>query len=330
MKSKYLLQLALWCITCVAIAADKPLHLNILAVGNSYDNNMSQQFPKWVEHSGKGHTLDLTIIYMGAGSLKEHWESVLELSGKAPAAHAKTRQQKIPLLSALNSRNWDYVTLHQYSMHSPYIKTYEPYLGNLVGLVKEYAPEARIAFYQTWAYRPDHDLFKRKDITPESMQQGIIDTYHALSRRYRFPVIPVGEAFQRIAKERPFERDPDFDYKNPPKGKLPNEKNSLHAGAFLDKKTGKLRIDPSHAGVVGQYVIGGIWYAMLYDEDPVGNAWRPDGMSEEDAQYYQKIISEITRGRRLSPPKAKDTEKPRIDFSKEEAALKKLKSPQKK
>ncbi len=307
-------------------AAEAPKHLSVLAVGNSYDQDMSQQFPKWVEHSGKGHTLDLTLICMGGSSLEEHWQSVVELAGKAPAPHKKTKQQKMPLLLALNSRNWDYVTLHQVSWKSLYLDSYEPFLGDLVGQVKKYAPEAQIAFYQTWAYRPDHGFFQEKGITAQEMQNAIVESYRELSKRYGFPVIPVGEVFLRATTERPFEKDPNFDYANPPAGKLPAEKNSLHVGAMLDKN-GKLKFDPSHAGIAGDYIIGGVWYAVLYGEDPIGNTWRPKGMSEEDALYYQKIISEVTEGRRLSAPsdKSKMAPKEKIDFSKAEAILKKLK-----
>jgi len=69
--------------------------------------------------------------------------------------------------------------------------------------VKQYPPEARIAFYETWACRPDHAYFKEKNTTPQGMQQGIVATYNELSRRYGFPAIPVGEVFQKVLEKRP-------------------------------------------------------------------------------------------------------------------------------
>jgi|GEM_PF-3001525 len=85
---KPLLSRVLLCALCGALfAADTPLHLNVLAVGDSYDRNMPNFIPQYLKNSGKGHTLDITVIYMGGSSLEDHWRSVLELSGKAPAAH---------------------------------------------------------------------------------------------------------------------------------------------------------------------------------------------------------------------------------------------------
>ena len=315
---------AILCIGAM-FAADKPLHLDVLAVGNSYDRNMEKQFPQWVKNSGKGHSLHLQVIYMGGGSLEEHCQSVDELSGVAPAKHGKTRQQEIPLLAALNQRNWDYVTLHQVSWKAFLPKTYEPFLSRLANLVHREAPEARIALYQTWSYRFDHDLYRNNPkLTPENVQQKVIETYEALSARYKFPVIPVGEVFARVLKERPCSRDPNFDYKNPPAGALPNEQNSLHVGAFLFHNK-QLRMDPSHAGKVGEYLIGGVWYAVLYDEKASDNPYRPDFISEDDARYYKRVIDEVVGNRRLAPPEPKTTDKPKKDYSAQIEALKKLK-----
>jgi len=85
--------------------------------------------------------------------------------------------------------------------------------------------------------------------------------------------------------------------------------------------------NPSHAGVVGQFIIGGVYYAVFYNEDPRLNTYKPEGMSDEDAAFYRGIINEVTQGRRLPPPsdKGKLPPKKKPDFSKEEGALQALK-----
>lgn len=310
-----------------AAAADPaPRHLSVLAVGNSYAGN-ARLFPEWVKGSGKGHTVHFQRLVMGGSSLDHHRQAVVELSGKAPAAHKKTAMLEMPLGTALNGRNWDYVTLQQVFPISADARTYEPSLGNLIAYIKTYAPEAQVVFYQTWTYRQD-DAYYAKKPTPTRAQmiQSIIDATALYAKKYGMPIIPAGEGMRNAERARPLRTDPDFNYKNPPSdGNGPKEKNSLYKG-WITTKDGRKKLDTVHAGIVGEYIIGGIWYAVLFDESPIGNQYRPAGMSEADALFCQKIVDDVTKGRRLPAPAAKTAPKNKVDFSKDEAALKRLKT----
>ena len=317
--------LVLLCMLSAALcAADKPRHLNVLAVGNSYTGNTSM-FPKWVEGSGKGHTLNYKRIMIGGATLEEHWQSVVMLEGGPAAKHSKTGSLSQPLVSALNEQNWDYVGFQHAFPQTASLSTYEPYLGNLLGLVKKYAPEAQPFFYQTWVFREDNKLYREKKIDREEIKKAVIEAGNLAAKKYGLPVIPAGEAIFRAEADFPFVRDPNFKYENPPtSGKGPKGEKSLYKG--WTKWRNIMLEDNVHMGVVGCYIVGGVWYAMLYDEKALGNSFIPDGMTKKEARLCQKIIDEVTAGRHFPAPSVKSEPKPKLDFSKQEAILAKIKA----
>lgn len=322
---KALLSFLLCGILCAGLcAADKPLHLNVLALGNSYTGNTAF-FPAWVKGSGKGHTLTYERLIIGGATLEEHWQSVVMLEGGEAAKHPKTGSLSQPFVSALNAQNWDYVALQQAFPQTADIATYEPYLGNLLGLVKKYAPEAQPFFYQTWVFREDNKLYKNPKNNREAMKQAVIDAGNLAAKKYGIPVMPTGEVLFKAETTFPFVRDPNFNYAEPPTtGKGPKGERSLYAG--WRKWHDIMLEDNVHMGVIGSYIVGGVWYAMLYDEKAEGNTFIPKGMTQADALACQKIIDEATAGRHFPAPQAKTAEKPKQDFSKQEAILAKIKA----
>ncbi len=326
MKTKKIItSLLLTFSACLCLfAADKARHLNVLAVGNSYTGNTSM-FPNWVEGSGKGHTLTYERIMIGGSTLEEHWQSVVMLDGGEAAKHNKTGSISKPLVMALNERNWDYVSLQHAFPQTAKISTYEPYLGNLLGLVKQYAPEAQPFFYQTWVFREDNKLYKNSKMDREEFKKAVIEASQSVAKKYAIPVMPVGEVLFKAEADFPFVRDPNFDYDNPPtSGKGPQGEKSLYAGW---KKWRDIMLEDNvHTGLIGNYIVGGVWYAMLYDEKAVGNKFIPEGMSRKDALTCQRIIDEMTKGRHFPAPIPKTQEKPKQDFSKQQAILAQIKA----
>ena len=58
----------------------------------------------------------------------------------------------VSVLEALESDEWDYVTMQQVSHLSIDYSTYQPYLNELSQYVKKYVPNAKQLIHQTWAY----------------------------------------------------------------------------------------------------------------------------------------------------------------------------------
>ena len=323
------LKIALLAVCCTAAflnAADKPLHLNVLAVGNSYTGN-TDMFPKWVAGSGKGHTLTYERMMIGGATLDEHWQSVVMLDGGAPAKHPKTGSLSRPLVAALGAQNWDYVVFQQAFPHSANPRTYEPYLGNLLGLAKRYAPEATPLFYQTWVFREDNKLYRdpHTKLDREGFKKAVVEAGNAAAAKHKMGVIPAGEALFAAEADFPFVRDPNFDYENPPtKGVGPKGETSLYRGWC--KWRDIMLEDNVHLGVAGRYIVGGIWYAVLYGEKAEGNAFVPEGLTPQAARLCQQIVDRIATGRQLPRPALKSDEKPPCDFSKQQAALDAIKA----
>lgn len=90
-------------------------------------------------------------------------------------------------------------------------------------------------------------------VSLDTITQAHVD----LSRKLGVPVAPVGVAFERALAERP-------------------------ALAMLGP-------DHEHETLRGTYLAACVLYATLYGECPVGFHYRPDGVTEEEAAFLQRI-----------------------------------------
>jgi hypothetical protein len=284
----------------LSVALVLPLHaaeraaLKVLAIGNSFSRDAMSDLPALAKAGGKD--LILANAYIGGCSLERHVKHLKQAEagdpeGKAYKAHLdpKTGEKRdLSLPDLLTAQPWNIVTIQQASPLSFKPETYQPFADELIAAIHKYAPTAEIVVHETWAYREDHDFFKKADgFTPAKMYAGLNSAYKNFADGKGFRVIPVGDALN-LARQTPrwtYVTDPNFDFKNPPAGKLPDQHASLNVGWSQSKAkdgTPKLSLDAIHCNNAGRYLGGAVWYQFLFNTSDIPAGFIPKGLTAED------------------------------------------------
>lgn len=285
--------------------------IKVLMVGNSFSMNSAYYLPALAKASGK--TLELLNCVKGGCSLQEHAAGIAAIADnpESPAARIYVQDgsfhppasvpKNFNLKEALESEKWDYVTIQQYSFLSYKPETFEPYAKQLVDFIRKYAPQAEILVHETWAYREDDPLFKKDGFTQQKMYDALKADYTKLANDYGLRIIPVGDAFQaaRATDRWHFVPDPNFDFANPPEGKLPDQGTSLNHGYYLGGGK-KLQYDGHHANQAGEYLGGSVLYEVLYGTNVEPVNYSPREIKPEDAASLRKIAHETVEAQKTA------------------------------
>ena len=122
--------------------------MNILSIGNSFSQDAQRYLHKIAELNGI--SLKCVNLYIGGCSLKTHYHNILddnrayefEFNGESTGLHVSVRE-------ALESDDWDVVTLQQASHYSFIYDTYTPYIEALAEYVRKYSPKSKIFIHET-------------------------------------------------------------------------------------------------------------------------------------------------------------------------------------
>ncbi|MGI6336073.1 MAG: DUF4886 domain-containing protein [Eubacteriales bacterium] len=174
--------------------------MKILAIGNSYATDAT----RYIHTMAKAVGADVKIVnlYIGGcplskqafNALGREREYLLEYNGESTGFY-------VSIHDALISDTWDYVTLQQASRFSFDYTTYQPYLTTLRDYIGTYAPKAKIAVHQTWAYEQDGCYLEAVGYArQEDMFRDLKDAYSRAAEFLKAPVIPSGDALQRLLK----------------------------------------------------------------------------------------------------------------------------------
>ena len=291
----------------LAAAAAVPLsakELKVLMIGNSFSICVGRNLPQIVKAS-KEHQLELTSCYIGGCTLDKH-SANLAKAEKDPSFKPygitvwnsknpnKSQARKGNVNELLKQNQYDIVTIQQASRKSWQYDTYQPAADDLIAYIRKHQPKAEIVIQQTWAYRTDSPSLKAWKIDQDKMYAGIREAYAKLAAKYRFRVIPTGDAVQLFRKYTPVKYQP-------PEGKFESPNVPSNAGDVVgssswrpDKKTGKIALltDYAHLNRDGHYLQACLWFAFLYGEPVEKVAFTPDGMDKEKAALLRKCAQE--------------------------------------
>jgi hypothetical protein len=199
--------------------------------------------------------------------------------------------------------DWDFVTIQQASPKSFDASSYEPYASEVIAAVRKFAPRAEIVIHQTWAWREDDARFQKNDgFTQRKMYDDLRAAYQELSARYGLRILPSGDAMQ-TARGTPrwqYRPDPDFDFKNPPEGRVPEQKGSLNVGWRWGKnKAGKqvFSLDTIHCNTAGRYLTGCVFFEGFYGVDCAAVTFAPDGLAKDDAADLRRVAHSVSPGK---------------------------------
>ena len=179
--------------------------ISILAIGNSFSIDAMEYLYAYLKQAGY-ESIFLGNLYIGGCSLEKHAGNIT--NGTAAYTYYTNSSgtwssvEGRDALSALKSRNWDYVSMQQASGWSGMPDSYEPYLSTVVDSVKAYCPDAKRMWHQTWAYQANssHSDFTKYGCVQIRMYDAIVETVRTkiLARGDFDFVIPCGTAIQNL------------------------------------------------------------------------------------------------------------------------------------
>lgn len=216
--------------------------MKVLAIGNSF----SQDAARYLHDIAKADGVDMKVVnlYIGGCSLRRHYINILnderaysmEFNGCPTGFSVSVRE-------ALQSDEWDAVTMQQVSSLSTDYETYQPYLTALSEYVSLHAPKAKQLIHQTWAYEEGSKrLCEELGYThQEEMFADIKAAYETAAQSIKaHGIIPCGAAFQ----------------------------NLIAHGA------GQIHRDTYHASLgLGRYTLGLVWYEALTGRECADNGF---------------------------------------------------------
>lgn len=290
--------------------------VRLLTVGNSFADNALTYLPEIVKASG--NKLVYAKANLGGCTMKRHWDHVekyeADHSDKAGAPYGGG---KYSLAQMLAKDAWDVVTIQQVSWKSHDPSTFHPYAENLYGYIHKHAPQATILLHQTWAYRVDDPRFKpanegKEPHTHAIMYKQVRKAYHDIADELGIGILPSGDAMYLADTDATWGYKPDtsFDGAKAAYPQLPDQTHSLHGGYHWKKqKDGgyKLSMDGHHAGNAGKYLIGCVWFEILYGQNVTDNPFVPAGLNPDYARFLRqtahRAVAELQASAAREKPK---------------------------
>lgn len=294
MKSKFLtiFSCILLAVTVSGQEKNAGNSLKVLTIGNSFSRSLATYLPAAVRSAG--YTIELENVYIGAATLKTHWDNI-EKEGLNPDFKYF---RKYTYKDLLQKKKWDVVTIQQGSHDSWQYQTYMPYAGNMIDFIKEFAPQAKIMIQQTWAYRPDDRRLGKWKIDQKQMYDALVDAYGKAAAELNIKVIPVGTAVQ-LARETasvkyvPYNRA-DFKYPD-----LPDMTGSYVGSIKWSKDKKRLEGDTFHLNRKGEFLQACVWFAVLFDRPVSDIKLEPRGIDKAEVEFLkniaQKAVDEYKR-----------------------------------
>ena len=205
----------LLCVIFVVLSCHQPFAqeknndvLRILAIGNSFSDDAMEYLPALLENL-EVNNVELARLYVGGCSLERH--VAFHNKGEAPyifnlskAGENRWKEQKgtYSLKQVLTMGEWDIITLQQQSGAAGIYDSFEPYLGELIALIKQMQPRARIAWHMTWSYsaNSNHNDYPRYDKNQLKMLQAIHSATSSAQKAHPEIeiIIPAGTAIQSL------------------------------------------------------------------------------------------------------------------------------------
>jgi len=176
--------------------------LKVLTIGNSFSDD-TMEYVYFIAKSLGIENVYLGNLYIGGCTLATHAANARK---NMPMYEYRTNDSGVwntervyPIKRALQSQNWDFVSLQQASGSSGMPDTYGD-LPYLINYVRTYAPSAEIVWNMTWAYEQTstHGEFVKYDNSQQKMYESIVSAVkeRVVTEKYIKKVIPCGTAVQ--------------------------------------------------------------------------------------------------------------------------------------
>lgn len=239
--------------------------MKLLSIGNSF----SQDAHRWLYDVCKsaGKEIYNVNLYYGGCSLYGHWNFYAQNKAEYDYEIKGEAIGKISLKEALMAEKWDIVTIQQVSTNSGKYETYQPFLNDLIDVVKTACPDAKLYVHKTWSYefgfeREDFALNYNSD--QHIMYEQLCDANKKAAESIGADIIPSGDVIQYLR-----DNTKEFDYEN--------------GGLSLNRDGFHLTLD------YGRYAAALTWYCRLFD----GNVNDVDFIPVSNGEVDKRIIDVI-------------------------------------
>lgn len=181
--------------------------LKILAIGNSFTDDATEYIPPLLEAAKLPNVVIARAVSSGS-SLSDH-ESNYRYNTAAykftvrDGKKWKTISESSTLSMAVKSDQWDIVVLQQVSQHSGQYNTYQPFLDELLGMIRsDCTNKSRsFAWQMTWAYGSNstHSGFAYYNNSQQQMYSDIVQATKEMSQATGISlIIPSGTAIRNL------------------------------------------------------------------------------------------------------------------------------------
>lgn len=176
--------------------------LKILTIGNSFSDD-SMAYVYGIAKSAGVTEVKLGNLVIGGCTLDLHTSNAKRETKayeyRTNSAGSWSTTQNCKMSTAIQSENWDYISLQQASGSSGVESTYGN-LPSLIDYVQGLCPEAKVVWNMTWAYQQDstHGEFSKYGKDQMTMYHAILDTVakKVIPEPTIYTVIPTGTAIQ--------------------------------------------------------------------------------------------------------------------------------------
>ncbi len=238
--------------------------MKLLSIGNSFSTDSHKFLHSLAEQNSVN--IECYNLFIGGCSLQTHWENYvgnnefydLEINGNEAT-------RKISINEALLMEKWDVITVQQASAFSGIYDSYLPYLTDLVAVIREKSPTAKVYFHETWSYEIDslHEGFLNYNSNQKEMYLCIKEASKEASYLINAEIIPTGDIVQ-------FVRDniSEFDYKS---GGISLCRDSFHLSEDY-----------------GRFLAGAVWFKKLTSQN-----LKEQSFSDFDSEIVKKLIKVV-------------------------------------
>lgn len=123
--------------------------IRILSIGNSYSADQQAYVHPMAEAAGADITVG--IVYFGSCSFRQHWDFY---QSDAPIykyyENGRVAATEQTMRGIFARHDWDFINFQRGTEKKNYIFPNEPYLSDLVGLVRGLFPRAELIYSQSW------------------------------------------------------------------------------------------------------------------------------------------------------------------------------------
>lgn len=238
--------------------------MKLLSIGNSFSTDSHRFLHSIAELNGV--SLECYNLFIGGCSLETHWHNYVENNEFYDLEiNGNEATRKIGINEALLMEKWDVVTVQQASAYSGIFESYLPYLTDLVKIIKEKAPTAKIYFHETWSYEIGslHEGFLNYNCNQKEMYLRIKEASKKASDLINAEIIPTGDVVQFVR-----ENISEFDYEN---GGISLCRDSFHL-----------------SGDYGRFLAGAVWFRKL-----TGKMLKEQPFSDFDSEKVKKLIKTV-------------------------------------